>query len=1359
MADSRSSQSGNFPQEQADRFRQLLGYLNFSEGKPDSSFQGHLSELSVFYTDPSDGSRLRDHLLESLASLEKSSEAFSNATQARRVIEITFNNLFPAYRDFHKDLLFHVQDVMFHQPFFLARMFEAVLSQQGPWDDTDRIVKGALNTLNNFIGYRPVAVLENEQQMEPYEHERYRPVPIYLKGAGVAHGPYEELIAGTVQFFQQTPREILAESYFDLDRMEELAVDVRAHDHMHPVNKRTNYMFGEWDPHQIDNNGFYTRFIIRKIILDALLHWMADNADIPREELLYDAAAVLCGTALMASSISGAGPDTHSSDVSLTSLLPKVARQRDAFYDRLIEQAEGDREERLMEAAKRTQQPFGHVRQYLNMHLARYGASQVQHRQIANLYARMGFTQQARYQADVIPSTSARFETEMECLVTSAHLKLDAGKLEEAAEHAHELEALLHRGIECGAFVDPWNILGFQAQFPLFTAREDSVPDHRIETLLSLMESIFGVYARVMGEAAAQGKSDLQSSIKKKFHVLAHFWDRYATTTIDDLPQVSGNESYLSASRVSSGLLDWRDAGEEAGNVSFWRTKVSEFESAKAYSLLVTALIGKQDYVAAMALCIHWMSEADTIGLESGTHSIHDQLRNWVKTVTEHAPPEDRWSLLSRFFDYIEVNAGPYWDIPSNQALDLDLDLDDDEDDYDIDSLLDPDFEETFLEDDDDEDDEDNPFATAFGDVPFQDSAEDGVSGETLDGGYNLEPTEFELLYRELEPHLKFVLSLSQMWQMAATSLNESFSSGSDDSSTEDESSSIDETQRATILNWYRKTIDLQKQLTRLLVAVWEQDIEGGQGDHDSNVEYDIQLQSKFHLLYAIINSYVNAYFASWSLLCLIGKESSALAEDPDERLMIDYFRAIFHRQPEQVRALTPRLLERLRKLPLLYVPFENGGQPGPVLAARKLQTFLRFLLAQLPQMGLVYETYEVLYTAYRMEREIRPAGPPVTEFDQLFRTAISSTLKCVISSSNKWKSGRYSNEELTDLVSEIVEHYLELWLKHSRSMRLSTVEALSDDEAMNEVREFIIKYGAELFHARMLSLGNVRAILHSGIDPFLDHLEENADPLHPVRLIEDLEEGVINRDDAIDYLELIYGSVVDKFDRFLEYNSTTTHSDYGEKFFCFLDFLRIEADYERDAWKMAPVAIAHEVLCRQDKREAALMWEHIFRLRSADMAERHIKKLRELQARYGMTLPSLADHLEERFVKPLAVNRMLALVPRAVDEVPHGEEESVAFQDLRSEIEDYLTTSAGSAVDIPLWLKTLEKELDQIADREQGAVWNSPQPVFELSNTVINLRDMKRQLKLLSTPTRRKKNTTKKKPPTSSSDATDEDE
>jgi hypothetical protein len=355
-----------------------------------------------------------------------------------------------------------------------------------------------------------------------------------------------------------------------------------------------------------------------------------------------------------------------------------------------------------------------------------------------------------------------------------------------------------------------------------------------------------------------------------------------------------------------------------------------------------------------------------------------------------------------------------------------------------------------------------------------------------------------------------------------------------------------------------------------------------------------------------------------------------------------------------------------------------------------------------------------------------------------------------VTASSKKWKSGKFSDAELVDLVSELVEAYLDLWLKHSRSMRLSAVEAISDQESMNDVREFIIKYGSDLFHARMLSLGNVRAILHSGIDLFLQHLKETADPIHPIRLLEDLEEGAITRDVAVEWLEHIYGAVVDKFDRFLEYNSTTTHSDYGEKFFCFIDFLRVEARYDRDAWNMAPIAIAHEILCRDGRLEAALTLEQLFTIRTADIADKHIEQLRVLEGKYGMVLPSLADHVGERFVKPLAVNRMVALVPQAVREAARPNEPTEAFDNLRSEIEEYLKTSSGSAIDIPGWLRTLDKELDLIHPQQESfSAWSSAQPVLNLPQATINLREMKRQLKLLSEPApSRRKKPTKKKPP-----------
>ena len=68
-----------------------------------------------------------------------------------------------------------------------------------------------------------------------------------------------------------------------------------------------------------------------------------------------------------------------------------------------------------------------------------------------------------------------------------------------------EVEDLLRRGIACGAFADPWNILGFQGLFPLSPAREDSIRDPRLDELVQTVEQVFHLYARLLSEAAASG--------------------------------------------------------------------------------------------------------------------------------------------------------------------------------------------------------------------------------------------------------------------------------------------------------------------------------------------------------------------------------------------------------------------------------------------------------------------------------------------------------------------------------------------------------------------------------------------------------------------------------------------------------------------------------------------------------------------------------------------------------------------------------------------------------------------------------------------------------------------------------------
>src|SRR5262245_57909244 len=103
--------------------REIVGYLNFSEGRPDAGF---LKGLNAFLKRVS-WAKCRSTLTEVLAELSASSPAFHDTQQAEAALKLTFEYVLPAYREHHRDLLFHLGDGDFENPFFLGRVFEAVL--------------------------------------------------------------------------------------------------------------------------------------------------------------------------------------------------------------------------------------------------------------------------------------------------------------------------------------------------------------------------------------------------------------------------------------------------------------------------------------------------------------------------------------------------------------------------------------------------------------------------------------------------------------------------------------------------------------------------------------------------------------------------------------------------------------------------------------------------------------------------------------------------------------------------------------------------------------------------------------------------------------------------------------------------------------------------------------------------------------------------------------------------------------------------------------------------------------------------------------------------------------------------------
>lgn len=1265
---------------------EILGYLNYSSGAPDPRFLGSLNRLfGLIECPPSSRARARgaaaatpawkslsEEIRRGLADLSHSSQVFRQVEQAEAVLHLVFDEVLPAYREFHRDLLFHQTEESLFRPFFLGRVCEAVLSQGGPWEESERIVPAALKRLNDFLGHRPVAVLRSEQKLQPYPHEWVRPIPLAIAGAGVGVGPYQVLVEKTLEILRAADPMLLHQASFNPELLDELGLDPRAYDFEHPVNRRPNYHFGGWDPHQIDLQGRYRRFVVQQVTLDALVSRLDERSDLPRDEILFEAAAVMAGTMLMGSGISGSGPESHDSSVTLAKLLPQIAAYRDAFYERLLEQLPAAHAQRLRAEAVKLRQPFGGARQHLNQTLARRRAEQLQHVHLALLFARMGYTEAAERQAVVVPVASARMRTEMSCRLTTGHLLADRGQLEEAAQLLPEVEDLLHRAIQCGALVDPWNVLGFGGQFPLFPAVENSIYDHRVDELIELISEIFGLYARLEKAAAATGRTELRRQLSDDLQALAAWWDKFATTEVGGVESISGHQMWESASQVSTALAAWHEVGTAGGDIAFWRQHVERFSSPKAFALLVEALLDQGDHVAAMGLLTYWLSRADEIPLSEGDYSFHTLALRWMEQVWHAAETpaatDDRWALARKFLDYLEANGEQYWQVPRLELV----------------RQASP---GNGAGHEPSGDEEDSLFDAAYENVTYRDTTDDGFEGEMLEWGE--QPTDFELTAEadRIGDRLAFLRTVAQLWKLVATAIT---------------AEGPATPQREALGNWLGQAMHNRQQLASLLSQVHQYHIPRPRSTHESLVEYAQRQGVKEVLLDRVITACVEMADAGRFLWGAVGGAEAPDGWDAWELPAQSVLQAAARGDAAAVRAEWPTLLEVLERQPLLYVPTSKGGSPQRVVASRNLQRVLHRLLAASGRLGLLAETYQLIGTIQEMERN-HPVGPGAfTEFDRLFETGCRAIVQCLVASSEEWtpqlfgrrSRGRRSEQELIDVLERAVELLLARWLSHSRNIRLSVLETVTEDHRWQQLKEFIDRYGHDLFTQRFMNFGNLRAILHQGAENYLRSLQEDEDEEMP-RLVEDLGTE-ISLETAASLLELALEAVIENYSEYIDYNSTTTQSDRGEMLYTLLDFLRLEASYDRVAWNLKPVVLAHDVLVRSGRSEAAERWCQAVLRRTGSVADQHLKRFAQLCQKYGMRLPSIADRLGERFVRPLDVDRLCARVRPAIDELRQGKPTS-SFQQLEKEVAQFTNEPSGVGFDVPPWLEALEDEVQQI--------------------------------------------------------------
>lgn len=1308
--------------------REVIGYLNFSEGTPDPTFLQNLNDLFT----RAEREQPEEEPLEVVAAqlfsvteeLAASDSAFGDVSQAEAVVRLATQDFRATYREFHSDLLWHRSPRELWRPFFLGRVFEAILAQGPPWDQTERIVTGGRDHLDDYIGYRPVAVLESAQRIEPYRHEWVRPIPLYIAGVGVATGPYQALLEQTLAILRDTDPALCREAWFDLDLVEELSLDPRAYDFDHPVNKRPNYHFGQWDPDCIDNRGFYRRFVLQPIALDVLLrrveHASGDRPEgsYTREELVFEAAAVLAGTMLMASGTTGSGPGCHGSEVTLSSLLPHIAAYRDRFYEKLLARAQGPHGERLRMEAKRMHQPLAGARQHLNQELARRRAAQLQHVQLAQLFARMGYPDAAERQARTVRVASARMLSRIYCRLTDGHHAVDERRLDAAAEKLSEIEALLYRGIECGALVDPWNIIGFGGNFSLFPALENTVHDYRVDDLIHLVEQVLDLSSRAWTEAAAVDDREHEEVFSKSLARMAAWWDKYGAATVSGVRRLVGKEIEVSTNLVAGAMNAWQKAGAAAGDIGFWRMFVDQFDTPKAFQLVIEALLDKDDLVASMALMMQWVSQSELTPLEDGDASLYPLVQRWLRMAEgrELSAGESQWPLVAKFFAHLEASAEHAWHVPRfelgeewNEFVDS------------IDDLLEAELEEGDY--DEDEDDElDNLFNAAYDDVTFRDSADDGGDSAIHDPGELDTQYELEEESERISDRLNFLTTIARLWKHSAVAWGPFGRDGQ-----------VDDDRLELMAAWEREATSRYAQLTELLEAVHTHRIPIPSGTHESLVEYDRRRVIKDSLLEKIIVTCVEMSDAGRLLRAATARRTDSGESDIARAIAV--LRAVLSGDVQDVRQRWEDFRELLLKERLLYIPLGKGGSPGPIVKARALHQLIFDLLGWLPRLGLVREACDLLDVAQQMEVGHPVGAGAVTEYDRLFENGYQAVVRCLVASADCWdesahgtsEESRTSDSMLVQALQDLTESQLARWLRHSRTVRLSVVEKLAPPPERERFVNFVRRYGDDLFTQRFLSLANLRAILHQKVSVWLSNLEEE-DEDHELRIVDELG-NVLPRQDAAELMTLAIEAVVENYREYRDYNSTTTQSDHGELLYTFVDFIRLRNGYDRIAWNLKPVFLAHKILVRQNRPAAAELWRRAVAERTSNEADSQLMKLARLCEQHGMRLPSIAERLAERFVRPLTIDRLRGLAKPAMDAVSqHLEEKNPVFSVIEDEIESLMQEPCGAGLDVPDWIEAIEQEVTKVR-QQRRRLKASDESWRRLDQAQLSWEDLQRQL------------------------------
>jgi hypothetical protein len=186
---------------------------------------------------------------------------------------------------------------------------------------------------------------------------------------------------------------------------------------------------------------------------------------------------------------------------------------------------------------------------------------------------------------------------------------------------------------------------------------------------------------------------------------------------------------------------------------------------------------------------------------------------------------------------------------------------------------------------------------------------------------------------------------------------------------------------------------------------------------------------------------------------------------------------------------------------------------------------------------------------------------------------------------------------------------------------------------------------------------------------------------------------------------------VAENHAEYRDWNSTTSQSDRGEHLHILLEHLRLKSEYDRIAWTLRPVSMAHRVLARRGVAAAAAAWRARMRDETRETATGLVERLAALEAAWGVRLASVGDRIRRPFTAALEQDELEALVPPAVAELVEGRPAGAGGR-LEEKTAEFLGVASGSGVEVPEWLERLGAAVETAIERADLSAGQAAPPL-----------------------------------------------